>query len=210
MKFFHINCFFVFSELIKIYYSYNHKEGFMKFILILFSFSFLNPVLAGPMHNAAIDGDLATMKHLLQKGADVNKKDYSNYTPLHHASYYERPLIVEFLLANGAAVDPKQVGRTPLHYACKEGSVKVVPILIRNKANVNAKDILGNTPLHYAIIQGYLEIVTMLVENGSDVNARTKQKLFGWIEGHTPLGLAMDYSGSEDIVKYLKNKGAVE
>ena len=82
----------------------------MKFILILFSFSFLNPVLADPIHNAAKDGNLATIRQLLKAGkVDINKRDFSGFTPLHLASEHGDPLVVEFLLENGAAIDSRQV-----------------------------------------------------------------------------------------------------
>ena len=174
----------------------------------MFGFSFLNPALARSIYEAAKYGDLAAIQQSLKEDkADINKRDFRGYTPLHYASKHEQPLAVEFLLKNGAAVDLASFyGFTSLHLASISGSLRVIPILIRNKANVNAKDNSGYTPLHYASsIYGQLEIVIMLVENGADINART----VGFLEGHTPLKFAMR-TGNKAVVKYLKSKGATE
>ena len=158
---------------------------------------------------AARDGDLVTVQRLLKEGkVDINEKGWGRNTPLHYASEYGQPHIVEFLLENGAAVDPRQhYAATPLHLASQHGSARVVPILIRYGANMNAVTTSKNTSLHYASENGHLEIVTILVENGANINARTEKILF--LGGSTPLGLAMD-SRNEAVVKYLKSKGATE
>ena len=181
----------------------------MKFILILFGFSFLSPVLADPIHTAARDGDLVTVQRLLKEGkVDINEKGWGRNTPLHYASENGQPLIVEFLLESGAAIDPRQrYAMTPLHFASKHGSARVVPILIKYGANVNAVTASMETPLHFASEHGHLEIVTMLLENGANINARTEKVFF--YGGSTPLSLARD-SGNKAVIEYLKSKGATE
>ena len=59
---------------------------------------------AGPIHNAARDGDLAGVQAELDKGVDVNKKDNDGMTPLNYAAVFAEKEIVELLLANGADV----------------------------------------------------------------------------------------------------------
>jgi ankyrin repeat protein len=39
----------------------------------------------------------------------------------------------------------------PLHFAALANNLENIKILLRNKANVNAKDSLGNTAMHYAV-----------------------------------------------------------
>lgn len=90
---------------------------------------------------------------------------------------------------------------TPLHKACKNGQLDMVSELIKNGADVNAKDAAGWTPLHdVAGFSGNIDIVRLLIENGADVNAET---IF-WKD--TPVSMAW-VKGRKDVVKLLKNHG---
>ena len=42
--------------------------------------------------------------HPIWKGADINKADISNNTPLHRAAYNGRSEIVKYLLSKGTAI----------------------------------------------------------------------------------------------------------
>jgi ankyrin repeat protein len=91
--------------------------------------------------------------------------------------------------------------KTPLMYAAIIGNSEIAKILIKNGADVNAKDFRDNTALSYATGNINLEIVKILIENGADVNPIgliTRDGGDSAIEG-TPLMLAVsDYypSGS--------------
>ena len=62
-----------------------------------------------PIHDAAIDGDLAGIQAELNKGVDVNVKDEGGGggTPLHEAAYESQTAAIELLLTNGADVNVK-------------------------------------------------------------------------------------------------------
>ena len=67
-------------------------------------------------------------------------------------------------------------GHTPLHVAVSSGFTQGVELLIRAKANIEAKAKLdfkardtspqdpGNTPLHIAVWLGFTQVVEMLIE----------------------------------------------
>jgi ankyrin repeat protein len=70
---------------------------------------------AGPIHDAALNGDLAGVQAELDKGVDVNAKGEEGWTPLHSAATKE---IAELLIAKGADVNAKSDdGTTPLDVA---------------------------------------------------------------------------------------------
>lgn len=109
-----------------------------------------------------------------------------------------------FLEDNGfKTVNSLEVGSdgfTPLTLAIKKGNVDLVKILLKNGANVNAKNDLNNTPLGRAAEHGNKEIVEILIRNGAKINARNYLKQTAFI-------LAAMY-GRTDVVRILFENGA--
>ena len=70
---------------------------------------------------------------LISKGADVNIKDKTEYTPLHYASRNNNLELVKLLIAKGANVNAKEEhGITPLNFTC---SVEIKELLKSHGAN---------------------------------------------------------------------------
>lgn len=103
----------------------------------------------------------------------------------------------------------REVGRnnrTALHYAAAAGQTRVAKILIRNKADVNARnDEDGRTPLHYAATEGHADIARLLIASGANLEAVDLTDL-------TPLAEAccssMDAPAHIEFVELLLSKGA--
>lgn len=55
------------------------------------------------------------------------------------------------------------VGWTPLHEACNYGHVKVASLLLKHRADVNARGMDGDTPLHDAAINQHIEVSSSLL-----------------------------------------------
>jgi len=96
--------------------------------------------------------------------------------------------------------------RTALHYAAAAGQTRVVKILIRNKADVNARnDGDGWTPLHFAAFEGHADIARLLIASGASLEAVDQAD-------QTPLALAcsssMDDPAHTEFVELLLSKGA--
>ena len=49
-------------------------------------------------------------------------------------------------------------GWTPLHEACNYGHNRLVSLLVKHGANVNARGMDGDSPLHDAVGNGHLEV----------------------------------------------------
>ncbi len=152
-----------------------------------------------PLHHAAGFGNLATLKLLLDKGADPNGCDRRKSTPLFWA-LYEEPK-VRLLLDGGAKVDAKSVeGRTVLYQAAVMGDpARVMRLLLEKGADPNAKTLNLMTPL-IAASRGSIEAMRLLIEKGADVNARNGA-------GGTAL-MAAASTGRPDAVRLLLAKGA--
>jgi cytohesin len=190
--------------------------------------------LAGPIHDAARDGDLAGVQELLDAGADVNAKDNDGWTPLHIAASKNHREIVELLIAKGADVNAAgesssvfiwQGGFTPLHYAAVNGHKEIVELLISKGADVNAKADNGLTPRDWAIKRTHTKIADLLRTHGGKTSsihfgvgdgdlAGVQALLDAGVDvnakdenGQTPLHHAVRYDHKE-IAELLIDKGA--
>lgn len=66
-------------------------------------------------------------------------------------------------------------GRTPLHYACKNGHLDAVSFLVSKMgATSDELDQHGKTPMHYAIEQGQQEVVEYLVRHKAKLTQDTQ------------------------------------
>jgi ankyrin repeat protein len=89
----------------------------------------------------------------------------------------------------------------PLHLAVHNRHLEEVAILLKAKANIEARDKRGNTPLHYAVEMGQTELVKLLlVKNRADIAARNYNEL-------TALHLAT-WKGHQAVVLLLLENGA--
>lgn len=79
---------------------------------------------------------------------------------------------VNKLLSKGIPPDLEDAsGYTALHYASRNGHLKVCEKLLSKGANVNATTRSGRTtPLHRAATQGHAEIVQLLLDYGANAN----------------------------------------
>ena len=80
---------------------------------------------------AAIRGDVAGTRLLLDHGVDVNAADHRGYTPLLLAAQYDGDSteLVRLLLARGADLRTAAEGETALSLASKRGETEVTKLL---------------------------------------------------------------------------------
>lgn len=99
------------------------------------------------LHYVAGGGNTATLRLLIEKGADATAVDDEGRTPLHTMSFV----------------------------AQRSSHVRIGDALKNAGANINAKDNDGRTPLHNAVTatKPCLEYISWLLQQGADVNART-------------------------------------
>ncbi|SVB06704.1 uncharacterized protein METZ01_LOCUS159558 [marine metagenome] len=157
---------------------------------------------AGPIHDAARNGDLEVVQTQLNKGVDVDAKNTAmGDTPLHHAAANGHEEIVKLLIAKGADVNENVnwEGSTPLHYA---ETKEVVELLIAGGADVNAKKDDGLTPLHLAAAWGHKKVVELLITKGAGVNAKAN-------DGKTPLDWAVAWDEPETADLLRKHGGKI-
>jgi len=153
--------------------------------------------------DAAMRGDVASVRALLAQRADVNAAEGDGMTALHWSAERGDRELAALLLQSGA--NPSAVTRigahTPLHVAAKAGNADVVRLLVGAKADVRALTTTGAAPLHFAAASGNADIIKVLLDAGADANVREPQ----W--GQTPLMFAAA-AGRTDAVRALLARGA--
>ena len=159
------------------------------------------------LHAAASFGKLSIVEHLvLGKKALVNIADKEKkHTPLHYAIINNHLDIIEFLIQHGANsktpcnLDSEKPGyyEPLLCYAVKKNNFPLVQLLIKHKAQIDAKNKHGNTPLHFAAFHGHADIAEYLLDNKASIESTNNN-------GNTPLQIAV-FCGHVNIVKYLLN-----
>ena len=120
----------------------------MKHILITIAAVVLvGTAFAGPIHNAARDGDLAGVQAELDKGIDVNAKDnILSFTPLDWAVKLKKTETIKLLHKHGG----KSAAQDSIHIAAKLGNIEAVKKHLDAGADVNAKRVGSKlTPLDF-------------------------------------------------------------
>lgn len=152
------------------------------------------------LHHAAGFGTLATMKLLLDKGADVNAANKRKSTPIYWGIDNEAK--VRLLIDRGADVDAKTVeGRTPVYQAALLGDgLRVLRLLLDKGAGPDVKTLTGMTPLMAAAGAANVEAMRVLIEKNANVDARSGA-------GSTAL-MDAAATGNPSAVRMLLEKGA--
>ena len=158
---------------------------------------------ASPIADAAMRGDVATVRALIARRADVNTPQGDGMTALHWAADHgDSAMAAELLRAKANVTSRTRIGAyTPLHIAARTGSSPVVRALLAAGSDVKATTTSGATALHFAAAAGNPDVVKALLAKGADPNARESS----W--GQTPLIFAAEY-GRAAAVQVLMNHGA--
>ena len=165
------------------------------------------PPAPPPVADAAMRGEIETVRSLLREGADVNAAQGDGMTALHWAAERGDLAMAEMLIYAGANVEAvTRIGSyTALHLASKAGNAPVIEKLLKAGSDANAPTTTGGvTPLHFAAVSGSGEAVAVLLNHGAAVNARESE----W--GQTPLIFAAAYNRVEALGALLRRGADTE
>ena len=155
------------------------------------------------LYQAIQSGDSATVKLLLERGADPNTNCFYGNPLLVQAAECGHTLIVKTLLEAGAKSEARTpvLGYTALIQAARGGFEDTVSCLLKNGADCRAVDVYGNEALIAATIAKKSEAVRVLLEH-----CRQESPL----PPVCRLALTLaDKQGSEEISKMLREAGVV-
>jgi ankyrin repeat protein len=138
------------------------------------------------------------------------------WTPLHTVAFegleifYEKIVVPQadgreklWDVELGSSYSKSRIGDTPLLVACGRGHSSLARLLIKNGADVSARNgVLQTTALHNAVQGGHIEVMKLLLEKDADINAKKQAAL-------TPLHVAAR-KGNAEAVKLLLGHDDVE
>lgn len=137
------------------------------------------------LHQAASNGDSATLQNLLEQG------------------HFPDTIGGFICWLRGAS---ELNTRTPLHYSAKAGHLQCIRLLLKYGANPNARDSDGYAPIHYVCQihnpsdetrETVSQCLESLMKFGGDTRART-------ISGKTPLDLARQHKNVACVNELIK------
>ncbi|XP_036295585.1 ankyrin repeat and SOCS box protein 9 isoform X2 [Pipistrellus kuhlii] len=135
-----------------------------------------NPLMGGaesdwsPVHEAAVNGRLLTLRNLIGQGWGVNITTADCVSPLHEACLGGHASCVSILLKHGAQVDGVTTDwHTPLFNACVSGSQDCVKLLLEYGASPHPVCDLAS-PIHEAAKRGHVECIESIVAHGGDID----------------------------------------
>ena len=152
-----------------------------------------------PLVVAVEENQIEIVKLLLNRGADVNVKDWtSKNTALDISEQKGFKPISELLQQRGA----KYSSGSSFHLAAKNGDIVSIEEMLSKKQDINEVDAgKGWTALHYAVNYGQKHLVEYLIVKGADVNKKD------FLGKNNPIDVLSNVNRGE-IVKLLNKNGA--
>lgn len=190
---------------------HNHVESHLKILSILLKngakVNAQDHCGRTALHSLAKNANLKTIKLLLDYKADVSVQDNQGQIPLFNAVAREDYEIVRLLIDHGSDVNNfnSTTKTTLLHEAALQnhldGHLKVIEVLLKRGADVNAQDQDGMTPLQCLVKEGNSKIINLLLSFNADVNLKDNS-------GEIPLVKAIKFKKHIDIVNLLIDHGS--
>jgi ankyrin repeat protein len=149
---------------------------------------------------AAAKGDIATIKALLDDGANLKARDFLGNSALIAAIDGNHSETAKFLIDKGAEIDAEpQWMRSVIAWAVLRDMKDIVEILLQKGVNINTGSEDETTPLIFAAKEKNEAMVRFLVGKGADVNIADAK-------GNTPLRYAVCDSRL-NVAEFLIGKG---
>lgn len=145
-----------------------------------------------PLIASVLSGNKNSVLLLLEKGVNIENRNFFNCTALYKACQSDNYEIVKILIDHGA--DPNSLnteGFTPLTWAAANGNEKIIDLLLENGADIDGKPGVS-TPLICSSVNYKNKTVKYLIKLGANP----------YIEDNEAHTLFSTYSGNKD--KLLK------
>src|SRR5260370_39493406 len=128
-----------------------------------------------PVADAAMKGDKAALRSLLEQKADVNAPQTDGATAIQWAAHRDDLAMAGLLISAGANVKlANRAGATPLYLASIHGNPAMIDKLLNAGADPTERGPEGETPLMLASRAGNLDAIKVLLDHKADINMKDK------------------------------------
>ncbi|KAL3656742.1 hypothetical protein V7S43_018405 [Phytophthora oleae] len=166
--------------------------------------SSVNQKFCSPLHNAALEGDIALVEQALKAGASPDTGDRWKLTPIMalfvrhglqetRCIFQERIPVRRLLVVDCREEDAKRTATT----------VAILSLFLQHGANPDARSDRGKTALHYAISDGLCEAARVLLDAGASIDAQDE-------DGRSPLYCAVQERSLLVIHLLLNHRASID
>ncbi|XP_049945200.1 26S proteasome non-ATPase regulatory subunit 10-like [Schistocerca serialis cubense] len=123
-----------------------------------------------PLFMAGSEGRVEAVRWLLKVGAQADRRNYYEQTPLHKAAERGHASVIDLLVAacaSACADVTDNGGDTPLHLSAEHGHLEATRALLQAGADRGVKNEEQRTPLDVAIKHNRQEVVDILMNYSS-------------------------------------------
>jgi ankyrin repeat protein len=155
---------------------------------------------------AAAQGDLATLRRLLDAGVPVDGRDGRGRTALLLATHANRIDAARLLIERGADVNAKDdMQDSPFLYAGAEGRLEILRMTLAAGADLKSTNRYGGTALIPAAHHGHVQVVRELLKTAIDIDHVNR---LGWTALLEAIILGNGGAAHTEIVQLLVAHGA--
>ncbi len=148
---------------------------------------------------AALQGQIETVRRAIAQGVDVDAADEDGRTALQLAAFDGHTQVVQALLDEQPTIDHVDAsGRTALMYAASGANRQTVELLLKSGADADVVDNVEHfTALMFAAAEGQREVVQVLLEHGADTTLKDT-------DGDSALDFALQ-NGHREVAALLQS-----
>ena len=123
------------------------------------------------LHECCDHSHIETGLMLLQRGARTDRYHFDGCAPIHQAAWHGHHALVVAILDQGCDVNlvNTKTHLAALAYACKQGRIEMVDLLLKRGAKIEMKTEEGKTALMWAAEQGHVPVVELLLDHADKV-----------------------------------------
>lgn len=117
------------------------------------------------------------LQSLQDENFNIDSFSPDGFTGLGLAAYFGNKKLVRLLLDLGANVNLPSNNNfkvAPIHSACAIQDLEIIEMLLKNGANVNARQLQGITPLYSAAHNGNLALIKLLIQHKAEPGVVTE------------------------------------